>query len=99
MTADIRSSGGTPTAGPLADMGGIPEYRPIDILYAVAGTALTYGVVYPQLEAEGSISCSRCPNSRYRCTSPRGGGTSTPASLGRALPREDCRACQAPGVV
>jgi hypothetical protein len=53
MAADIRRSGGNPTAGPLADMVGIPEYRPIDLLYTIAGTALTYGTLYPQLEAEG----------------------------------------------
>jgi pimeloyl-ACP methyl ester carboxylesterase len=53
MNADIRASGGTPTAGLLADMAGIPEYRPLDHLYTLAGTALTYGTVYPQLEAEG----------------------------------------------
>jgi len=53
MNADIAASGGTPTAGPLADEAGIPEYRPLDFLYTVAGTALTYGMVYPQLEAEG----------------------------------------------
>jgi pimeloyl-ACP methyl ester carboxylesterase len=53
MNADIAASGGTPTAGPLADALGIPEYRPLDLLYMLAGTALTYGRVYPQLEAEG----------------------------------------------
>ena len=53
MNADIAASGGTPTAGPLADAAGIPEYRPLDMLRMLAGTALTYGRVYPQLEAEG----------------------------------------------
>jgi pimeloyl-ACP methyl ester carboxylesterase len=61
MNADIRDSGGTPTAGPLADMIGSPEYRPVDLLYAIAGTALTYGTVYPQLEAEGVDLASQVP--------------------------------------
>jgi hypothetical protein len=53
MNTDIRGSGGNPTARPLADAAGIPEYRPLDMLRMLAGTALTYGRVYPQLEAEG----------------------------------------------
>ena len=43
MNADIRASGGTPTAGPLADAAGSPEYRTLDLLRMPAGTALTYG--------------------------------------------------------
>jgi pimeloyl-ACP methyl ester carboxylesterase len=61
MNADIRASGGTPTAGPLADMAGIPEYRPLDHLYTLAGTALTYGTIYPQLEAEGDDLVKQVP--------------------------------------
>jgi pimeloyl-ACP methyl ester carboxylesterase len=53
MNSDIAASGGTPTSGPLSDTIGIPEYRPLDFLYMLAGTAITYGTIYPQLEAEG----------------------------------------------
>jgi hypothetical protein len=45
MNTESSGSGGTPTAGPLADAADIPEYRPVDMLRMLAGTALTYGRV------------------------------------------------------
>lgn len=50
MAEDIRAAGGTPAGGDIATMVNTPEYRPVDKLFAIAGVALTFGVVYPQLE-------------------------------------------------
>jgi pimeloyl-ACP methyl ester carboxylesterase len=50
MAQDLRAAGGTLRGGDIATMVNTPEYRPVDKLFAVAGVALTFGVVYPQLD-------------------------------------------------
>jgi pimeloyl-ACP methyl ester carboxylesterase len=50
MAEDLRAAGGTLRGGDIGGMVNTPEYRPLDKLFAIAGVALTFGVVYPQLE-------------------------------------------------
>jgi pimeloyl-ACP methyl ester carboxylesterase len=40
---------------------GIPGYRPLDLLCPVAGTALTYGTLCPQLDAEEADPVTQVP--------------------------------------